>query len=111
MKCIVAGHIAVTAAEFVELALGTAEYAEGFDVELFTGSADESEEDRAARLLVARDVLTELREVDPVAAAYARALLKASDLPKRAPRTRRARKASTARRAAVCTAQPLAVAA
>ncbi|WP_399925162.1 hypothetical protein [Streptomyces kanamyceticus] len=52
--------------------MGLAEHAAGFDTELFTGTATEPEEDRAARLAVARDVLAELREVDPVAAAYAR---------------------------------------
>ncbi|MEU3735965.1 hypothetical protein AB0E78_02650 [Streptomyces sp. NPDC032198] len=110
MKCIVAGHAAVTAREFAELALGFAERAAGFDTELFTGTAEESEKDRTARLSVARDVLRELREVDPVAAAYARELLKATDLPTPAPRPRRARKAP-ARRSAVCGAQGLAVAA
>ncbi|QEU92867.1 hypothetical protein [Streptomyces kanamyceticus] len=110
MKCIVAGHIAVTAKEFAELALGFAERAAGFDPELFTGTAEESAKDRAARLAVAREVVKELREVDPVAAAYAHALLKTSDLPKQAPRSRRTRKAS-ARRSAACGAQGLAVAA
>ncbi|MEU8958824.1 hypothetical protein AB0C93_31570 [Streptomyces sp. NPDC048518] len=108
MKCIVAGHIAVTAKEFAELALGFIEQTPGFDPELFTGEADESEEERAARLAVARDVLADLREVDPVAAAYARALLKASDLPKPGLRPRGAR---AGRRAPVCAAQGLAVAA
>ncbi|EPH46395.1 hypothetical protein STRAU_0531 [Streptomyces aurantiacus JA 4570] len=74
MKCIVAGHAAVTAAEFVELALA------------------------------------ELREVDPLAAAYARALLRASDLPRRASRPWRVRRAS-ARRAGICAVQGAAVAA
>ncbi len=110
MKCIVAGHTAVTAQEFAELALGLAEHAAGFDTELFTGTATESEEERAARLAVARDVLAELREVDPVAEAYARALLRASDLPKRAPRPRRARK-TPARRVVVCSSTRTAVAA
>ncbi|WPO73864.1 hypothetical protein [Streptomyces sp. KN37] len=100
MKPSAAGVAAVMAQEFTELALGLAEHAAGFDTELFTGIAEESEEDRAARLAVARDALAELREVDPVAAAYARALLRASDLPKRAPRPRLARKA-TPRRTAV----------
>ncbi|MEU4798670.1 hypothetical protein [Streptomyces sp. NPDC023327] len=88
MKCIVAGHTAVTAEEFAELALGVVEYAAGFDPELFTGAADESDEDRVARLSVARDVIAGLREVDPVAAAYARALLRVSDLPTPALRSR-----------------------
>lgn len=108
MKCIVAGHTAVTAKEFAELALGLAEHAPGFDTELFTGTANESEDDRAARLAVAREVLVDLRQVDPVAAAYARALLRVSDLPTPAPRTRRAR---AGRRAPVCASQGLAVAA
>ncbi|MER5298947.1 hypothetical protein ABT039_05720 [Streptomyces lasiicapitis] len=110
MRCIVAGHVAVTAAEFVELALGFAERSAGFDTELFTGEFGESEEGRAARLAVAREVLAELREVDPLAAAYARALLRASDLPRQSPRARRARRAS-ARRAGVCLVQRTAVAA
>ncbi|MER7348856.1 hypothetical protein ABT390_26005 [Streptomyces aurantiacus] len=110
MKCIVAGHAAVTAAEFVELALGFAERSAGFDTELFTGEFGESEEGRAARLAVAREVLAELREVDPLAAAYARALLRASDLPRRASRPWRVRRAS-ARRAGICAVQGAAVAA
>ncbi|MEU5958939.1 hypothetical protein [Streptomyces sp. NPDC047525] len=108
MKCIVAGHIAVTAGEFAELALGFAERSAGFDVELFIGTATESAKDRAARLDVAREVLAELREADPIAAAYARELLTVSDLPKRAPRPRRSRKG---RRPSVCASQGLAVAA
>ncbi|MFI1679767.1 hypothetical protein [Streptomyces sp. NPDC020607] len=108
MKCIVAGHTAVTAKEFAELALGFTERAAGFDPELFTGPGEESEEDRAVRLSVAREVLVDLREDDPVAEAYARALLRVSDLPTPAPRTRRAR---AGRRAPVCAAQGLAVAA
>ncbi|WP_371670075.1 hypothetical protein OG985_22015 [Streptomyces sp. NBC_00289] len=73
MKCIVAGHEAVTATEFAELAFG-------IDQELFTGLAAESDSDRAARLDVAREVLAELREVDPGAAAYAEFLLRTSPL-------------------------------
>lgn len=110
MKCIVAGHTAVTAAEFVELALGFAERAAGFDTELFTGEFGESEQGRAARLAVAHEVLAELQEADPIAAAYARALLRASDVPRRSPRSRRARRASV-QRAGRCAAQGVAVAA
>ncbi|MER7347190.1 hypothetical protein ABT390_17520 [Streptomyces aurantiacus] len=110
MKCIVAGHTAVTAAEFVELALGFAERSAGFDTELFTGEFGESQEGRAVRLAVAREVLAELREVDPLAAAYALALLRASDLPRRAPRPRRVRRAAV-RRADICATQGAAVAA
>ncbi|MFF0397427.1 hypothetical protein ACFYSJ_16960 [Streptomyces sp. NPDC005248] len=69
MKTIVAGHEAVTATEFAELALG-------IDLELFTGSATESAMERAARLDVAHEVLAELRENDPETAAYAESLLR-----------------------------------
>ncbi|MER6249216.1 hypothetical protein [Streptomyces griseorubiginosus] len=50
MKYIVAGHQAFTEAEFAELALGT-------PVELWLGVEDESDEERAARLDAARDIL------------------------------------------------------
>ncbi|MFD7610929.1 hypothetical protein [Streptomyces sp. NPDC059828] len=52
MKAIVAGHVAVTATEFVELALGT-------PVDLWLGVEGESEEERAARLDAARDILAD----------------------------------------------------
>ncbi|MPY57438.1 hypothetical protein [Streptomyces spongiae] len=52
MKCIVAGHQAVTASEFAELALGT-------PVELWLGVEGESDEERAARLDAARDILAD----------------------------------------------------
>ncbi|GGU94398.1 hypothetical protein GCM10010260_31820 [Streptomyces filipinensis] len=52
MKCIVAGHEAVTGADFAELALGT-------PVELWLGVDGESEEERAARLDAARDILSD----------------------------------------------------
>jgi hypothetical protein len=52
MRSIVAGHVAVTAAEFVELALGT-------PVELWLGVEGENEEERAARLAAARDILAD----------------------------------------------------
>jgi hypothetical protein len=93
MKCIVAGHEAVTAAEFTELALG-------IDLELFAGpAAAESAEDRAARLDVAREVLAELRESDPQTAAYAASLLRTSPLTTQ-PSARRPRR-TLGRRAAV----------
>ncbi|MFI5768555.1 hypothetical protein ACIA74_08370 [Streptomyces sp. NPDC051658] len=85
MKNIVAGHVAVTATEFTELALG-------IDLELFTGPAVESELERAARLDVAREVLAELRESDPETAAYAESLLRTLPL-KRQPSGRRPRRA------------------
>ncbi|MEU1408524.1 hypothetical protein ABZ471_40615 [Streptomyces sp. NPDC005728] len=52
MKYIVAGHQAVTDAEFAELALGT-------PVELWLGVENESDEERAARLDAARDILAD----------------------------------------------------
>ncbi|MFJ7196111.1 MULTISPECIES: hypothetical protein [unclassified Streptomyces] len=84
MKSIVAGREPVTATEFVELALG-------IDLELFTGPAVESAMERAARLDVAHEVLAELRESDPEAAAYAEGLLRTLPL-KRRPGGRRPRR-------------------
>ncbi|MEU9057023.1 hypothetical protein AB0D37_42755 [Streptomyces sp. NPDC048384] len=52
MKHIVAGHQAVTAAEFAELALGT-------PLELWLGVEGETDEERAARLDAARDILAD----------------------------------------------------
>ncbi|MFF8968217.1 hypothetical protein [Streptomyces sp. NPDC014995] len=52
MKCIVAGHQALSPAEFAELALGT-------PVELWLGVEGESDEERAARLDAARDILAD----------------------------------------------------
>lgn len=52
MKCIVAGREAATAAEFAELALGT-------PVELWLGVEGETDEERAARLDAARDILAD----------------------------------------------------
>ncbi|MGW1553578.1 hypothetical protein [Streptomyces sp. NPDC002346] len=96
MKNIVAGHVAVTATEFAELALG-------IDLELFTGSATESAMDRAARLDVAHEVLAELRESDPETAAYAESLLRT--LPLKSPRSSGRRPRPAVRRPAKgCTA-------
>lgn len=78
MKTIVAGREPVTPTEFIELALG-------IDLELFTGTAAESQMERAARLDVAHEVLADLRESDPEAAAYAESLLRT--LPLTQPRT------------------------
>ncbi|WP_327239672.1 hypothetical protein OG243_13635 [Streptomyces sp. NBC_01318] len=86
MKTIVAGHEAVTATEFAELALG-------IDLELFTGSATESAMDRAARLDVAHEVLAELRESDPETAAYAESLLRTLPLKSLCSSGRRPRRA------------------
>lgn len=52
MKYIVAGHVAVTATEFVELALGT-------PPDLWLGVEGESEMERAARMDAARDILAD----------------------------------------------------
>lgn len=52
MKSIVAGHVAVTATEFVELALGT-------PLDLWLGVEGESETERAAREDAARDILAD----------------------------------------------------
>ncbi|MGS2588460.1 hypothetical protein [Streptomyces hebeiensis] len=53
MKYIVAGHTAVTAEEFVELALGT-------PLDLWLGPEEgETETERAARLDAARDILAD----------------------------------------------------
>ncbi|MFE4630038.1 hypothetical protein [Streptomyces mirabilis] len=90
MRCIVAGHEAVTAAEFAELAFG-------IDLELFTGPAVESEQERAVRLAVAREVLAELRESDREAAAYAEALLRTSPLKDVRAAARRPRRSSARR--------------
>ncbi|GAA2418163.1 hypothetical protein GCM10010433_16730 [Streptomyces pulveraceus] len=73
MKNIVAGHVAVTATEFTELALAIDL---GIDLELFTGPATESVMERAARLDVAREVVAELYESAPEVAAYAESLLR-----------------------------------
>ncbi|MEU8948913.1 hypothetical protein [Streptomyces sp. NPDC048489] len=98
MKNIVAGHEPVTPAEFAELAFG-------IDLELFTGPDRESQLEMSARLDVAREVLSELRESDPEAAAYAAHLLRTSPLgspaarPARRSRTRRQVRQDTARAA------------
>lgn len=87
MKFIVAGHEAVTASEFAELAFG-------IDLELFTDPAVESVDERAVRLDVAREVLAELRESDVEAAAYAETLLRTSPLKDARAAARRPRRTS-----------------
>ncbi|MGW0554409.1 hypothetical protein ACWDZ6_09450 [Streptomyces sp. NPDC002926] len=64
MKNIVAGHVAVTATEFVELALGT-------PLDLWLGVEGESEMERAARLDAARDILTAYPELPDLVSAVA----------------------------------------
>jgi hypothetical protein len=90
MRFIVAGHEAVTTAEFAELAFG-------IDLELFTGPAVESVKERKARLDVAREVLAELRESDPEAAGYAASLLRTSPLKDAQAAGRRSRRTSARR--------------
>lgn len=52
MKSIVAGHVAQSTTEFIELALGT-------PPQLWLGVEGETQEERAAREDAARDILTE----------------------------------------------------
>ncbi|MGW0553758.1 hypothetical protein ACWDZ6_06080 [Streptomyces sp. NPDC002926] len=68
MKNIVAGHVAVTATEFVELALGT-------PLDLWLGVEGETEMERAARLDAARDILSAYPELpDTVSQVAAQAI-------------------------------------
>ncbi|MBT2511052.1 hypothetical protein J7I98_35575 [Streptomyces sp. ISL-98] len=91
MKYIVAGHVAVTATEFVELALGT-------PLELWLGVEGESEMERVAREDAARDILAAYPElVDTVSRVAAEAiesfapdLFQVSVLPRPARRRRQA---------------------
>ncbi|MEV0191872.1 hypothetical protein AB0I39_25470 [Kitasatospora purpeofusca] len=77
MKLIVAGQEAATPEEFAELAFGTgADYGFGVDTELFDGTADSTAEDRVIRLDVARAVL---RDLDPLAARFASALMRTAE--------------------------------
>ncbi|NUK60253.1 hypothetical protein [Streptomyces lunaelactis] len=95
MRNIVAGHVAVTATEFVELALGT-------PLELWLGVEGESEMERAARLDAARDILSVYPElpdtVSKVAAeaieAYAPELFNVIALPQPRRRTRTGKRAA-----------------
>ncbi|WP_327289475.1 hypothetical protein [Streptomyces sp. NBC_01198] len=95
MRSIVAGHVAVTATDFVELALGT-------PLELWLGVQGETEDERAARLAAAADILaddpTMPDRVSQVAAevieAYAPELFNVATLPQ--PMHRRPRRKGTA---------------
>ncbi|MFJ9772720.1 hypothetical protein ACIRVF_16005 [Kitasatospora sp. NPDC101157] len=71
MKLIVAGQEAATPDEFAELAFGY-----GIDAELFTGTEDETAEDRRVRLDVAREIL---RDLDGPAARFASALMRTAE--------------------------------
>lgn len=98
MKSIVAGHVAVTATEFVELALGT-------PVDLWLGVEGESEMERAARLAAARDILADdptlpdrLSQVaaDAVEAYAPELFAAAAALPRATPRRRPRRNGAVA---------------
>ncbi|MEV0642001.1 hypothetical protein AB0I77_45180 [Streptomyces sp. NPDC050619] len=56
MRAYIGGHQAVSVNEFIELALGT-------PVELWLGEEGETEEERAARLDAARDILADNPEL------------------------------------------------
>ncbi|MFJ4120077.1 hypothetical protein ACIP3U_01950 [[Kitasatospora] papulosa] len=90
MKNIVAGHVAASTTEFIELALGT-------PLDLWLGVEGESEMERAARLDAARGILADnpdlLDRVSQVAAeaieAHAPELFNVALLPTRRPAVRR----------------------
>jgi hypothetical protein len=97
MRAYVGRHQAVSDSDFAELALGT-------PLELWLGVEGESEEERAARLAAARDILAEdpgmVDRVSQVAAevieAYAPELFNVLPLPKPAARRRSGRKGAAA---------------
>jgi hypothetical protein len=97
MRTFIGGHQAVSTNDFVELALGT-------PIELWLGVEGESQEERAARLDAARDILADtpnlLDDVSRVAAeaieAYAPELFNVVPLSRSAPRWSRARKGAAA---------------
>lgn len=70
MRSYIGGHQVVTAEDYLELALGT-------PVELWLGSAGESEEERAARQDAARDILADDPELPDRAMRLAVQLLEA----------------------------------
>ncbi|MGX8907358.1 hypothetical protein ACR820_19445 [Streptomyces netropsis] len=74
MRTYIGGHEVVSDTEFIELALGT-------PVELWLGEPGESQEERAARLDAARDILSEDPGlVDRAAQAAAKAIEERPDL-------------------------------
>ncbi|KOG24691.1 MULTISPECIES: hypothetical protein [Streptomyces] len=97
MRTFIGGHQAISANDFVELALGT-------PVELWLGVEGESEEERAARLDAARDILADNPnlpdEVSRVAAeaieAFAPELFNVIPLVRPAARRSRSRKGAAA---------------
>lgn len=94
MRTFIAGHEPVTASEYIELALGT-------PVEMWLGEPGETEEERAARLDAARDILADdpalFDHVSRVAVeaieAYAPQLLNVVPLPR--PTTRAGKRRGT----------------
>ncbi|GAA1186941.1 hypothetical protein F4556_003627 [Kitasatospora gansuensis] len=80
MKLIVAGHWAVSAREFAELAFGVDADVDPFG-SLFGGVPGESAAEWAARTAVAREVLAELMADDPESAAVAAELMRSAPVP------------------------------
>ncbi|WP_151481439.1 hypothetical protein [Streptomyces albicerus] len=97
MRAYIGGHQAVSINDFIELALGT-------PVELWLGEEGETEDERAARLDAARDILTEnpdlpddvTRIAAEVIEAYAPELLNVVPLTRPARRRRPSRKGAAA---------------
>ncbi|MEV0187208.1 hypothetical protein AB0I39_01565 [Kitasatospora purpeofusca] len=81
MRSIVAGQTALNEDEFAELALGV----DSEFTRLFTGVPGESETEREARTDAAADVLADLRQQDPMLAAFAERLLSVAPVPLRRP--------------------------
>ncbi|MCF6525674.1 hypothetical protein [Streptomyces sp. JJ36] len=70
MKDFIGGHVAVSDADLVELSMGA-----GTPLELWLGEENETEEERAARLDAARDILADDPElIDRVTRTAVRAL-------------------------------------
>ncbi|MFE9677415.1 hypothetical protein ACFYO5_25355 [Streptomyces sp. NPDC006259] len=97
MRTYIGGHQAVSTNDFIELALGT-------PVELWLGEEGETEEERAARLDAARDILAEspglpdvvTRVVAEVIEAQAPELFNVVPLPGPTKRRRPSRKGAAA---------------
>jgi hypothetical protein len=97
MRSYIGGHQAVTTTDFIELALGT-------PPELWLGEEGESEEERAARLDAARDILADnpglpdavARIAVEVIEAHAPELFNVVPLPRPAIRRRVSRKGAAA---------------
>ncbi|MFK4068717.1 hypothetical protein [Streptomyces sp. NPDC029674] len=97
MRAYIGGHQAVSIDDFIELALGT-------PVELWLGEEGETEEERAARLDAARDILADnpgmadgtARVAAEVIEAYASDLFNITPLCRPASRREDARKAAAA---------------